>query len=110
VPIVRATCNDCGDVDVAAPSVQVLVCTSTGAAAYSLCCPSCRLIVSREATDQVIEALTQVGVRVRYWRLPAELAEPKSGPPITHDDLLSFHLALAEGCWQDQLAGMRPPS
>jgi hypothetical protein len=42
------------------------------------------------------------------WTLPAELEEPKVGPPITHDDLLSFHLAMQDDRWQDEVAGVGP--
>ena len=43
------------------------------------------------------------------WSLPAELVEIKLGPPISPDDLLSFHLSLAGDEWQDELAAMPRP-
>jgi len=107
VATVRATCPACGDVDLRTAGVQVQVCTSTGVAAYSFQCPVCQVMVNRAANDRVIDALSGVGVRIVHWELPAELAEPKIGPPITHDDLLTFHLALWDGTWQEELAGMR---
>jgi hypothetical protein len=36
--------------------------------------------------------------------MPAELAEPKRGPSISHDDLLEFHLALENEDWRQELA------
>ena len=93
---VRATCPTCGDVELGTAGVQVQVCTSTSAAAYSFQCPVCRIIVNKIANDRVVAALTQVGVGVVHWSLPAELSELKVGPPIDYDDLLSFHLALAD--------------
>jgi predicted RNA-binding Zn-ribbon protein involved in translation (DUF1610 family) len=107
VPTVRATCPRCGDVDLRTSQVQVQICLPTGAATYSLQCPMCGVMVNKPATDRVVEALSQAGVRVLYWELPAELAEPKLGPPITHDDVLSFHLDLDAGSWQEELAGLR---
>jgi hypothetical protein len=110
VATVRATCPTCGDVELSTAAVQVQVCTTTTAAAYSFQCPVCRVIVNKTANERVVTALTQVGVPVLYWALPAELSEVKVGPPITHDDLLSFHLALTSDRWQDELAGIRPSS
>jgi hypothetical protein len=109
VATVRATCPTCGDVELSTTGVQVLVCISTGVAAYSFPCPVCRVIVNKHANDRVVGALTQVGVRRVLWSLPAELAEVKLGPPISPDDLLSFHLSLAGDEWQDELAGMPRP-
>ena len=103
---VRATCPTCGDVEVSTASVQLLICTSTSAAAYAFRCPHCGVLVNKAASDRVVAALTEVGVRNRRWSLPAELAEVKVGPPITHDDLLSFHLALGDESWQEELAGI----
>jgi hypothetical protein len=108
VAIVRVTCPRCGDVEVGSAGVGVQLCISTGAATYSFLCPLCLVIVSKPAGDQVVGALTGAGVRVVSWSLPAELAEVKSGPPITHDDLLAFHLDLAAGGWEAELAALRP--
>jgi predicted RNA-binding Zn-ribbon protein involved in translation (DUF1610 family) len=107
VAIVRATCPTCGDVDISSADVQLQVCTSTNVAAYSFRCPLCKVMVNRTTTDRVVEALTQVGVRTVRWGLPAELSEPKLGPPINLDDLLSFHLAMRDGGWEQELAGLR---
>ena len=107
VATVRATCPACGDVDLKPTGVQVEICVTTGVATYSFLCLGCRLMVNRPADDQVVEALSQVGVKIVRWELPAELSEPKFGPAITHDDLLSFHLALRDENWQEQLAGIR---
>ena len=41
---------------------------------------------------------------MQVWRLPAELNESRIGPPLTPDDLLDFHLLLADNAWFDQLA------
>ncbi len=40
-------------------------------------------------------------------RLPLELAEPREGDPITHDDLLDFHeLIERDDTWIARLAGL----
>lgn len=104
----RATCPTCGDIELTVEQVQVQVCVSTGASTYSFLCPLCAFIVNKEANDSVVESLTSAGSRLVAWTLPAELAEPKSGPRITHDDLLEFHLALEGGDWRKELAHPSP--
>jgi len=106
VAIVRATCPTCGDVELDIANVQVQLCVSTNASTYSFLCPTCRLIVNKEATDIIVESLTKAGSRVVAWSLPAELSEPKIGPPICHDDLLEFHLALERDSWEQELAAL----
>jgi hypothetical protein len=88
--------------------VQVQVCVSTDVSGYSFLCPGCSIIVNKPATERVVAALEAIGVPVVHWSLPAELFETKVGPPITHDDLLSFHMALATEDWQAELAGLPP--
>lgn len=100
---VRATCSTCGDVEVTIADVQIQVCVSTSEATYSLICPTCHLIVNKEANDRVLEVLSDAGARLVVWNLPAELDEVKNGPVITHNDLLAFHMALQDDDWAGQL-------
>jgi predicted RNA-binding Zn-ribbon protein involved in translation (DUF1610 family) len=101
--IVRATCPTCGDVELAVEAVQVQICVTTAHSSYSFLCPTCSLIVNKEANDSVVASLTSAGSRLVAWTLPAELDEPKIGPRITHDDLLEFHMALESDDWQSEL-------
>lgn len=88
--------------------VEVQLCVSTGVATYSFRCPSCAIMVNKEANDAVVESLSSAGSRMVAWTLPAELDEPKVGPKITHDDLLEFHLALESETWREELAFLAP--
>jgi hypothetical protein len=105
VATVRASCPTCGDVELTTRDVQVQVCTSTAVSSYSFLCPSCKLLVNKPAADKVVEVLSTAGVAVVLWTLPRELYETKVGPPITHDDLLAFHVALEGGGGMDELVG-----
>ena len=100
--IVRASCPSCGDVELTTREVKVQVCTATEEGTYSFVCPACRLIVNKSADERVIKLLVAAGVHVVNWDLPAELYEPKTGAPITHDDLLAFHFALEPDDWLDK--------
>jgi hypothetical protein len=40
------------------------------------------------------------------WRWPAELAELRTGPPLTPDDLLDLHVLLEDDGWFDQLVAL----
>lgn len=104
VAIVRATCPKCGDVELTVNDVQVQLCVTTAQSTYSFLCPECSTLVNKEANDSVVESLTSAGSRLVAWTMPAELAEPKSGPSISHDDLLEFHLALEHDDWRQELA------
>jgi hypothetical protein len=106
--IVRATCPECGDVELTVHDVQVQLCVTTALSTYSFLCPTCSLIVNKEANDAVVESLTSAGSRLVAWTMPAELDEPKSGPRINHDDLLEFHLALESADWERELALLAP--
>lgn len=93
---VRASCPDCGDVEMSIRQVRVQVCRSTDVATYSFQCPGCRVRVCKAAAPHVVDTLVAAGVAPTTWDLPAEMYEPKPGPRITHDDLLAFHFALAD--------------
>ena len=106
---VRASCPTCGDVELTTREVQVQVCSGTEEGTYSFLCPSCRLIVNKPAEQRVVELLVSAGVKLVSWELPAELSEPKYGPPITYDDLLAFHFELESDGWLEHvIAGGGP--
>ena len=67
-------------------------------------CPDCQRAVAKDASRRIVDLLVSSGVRMQVWRLPAELAESRVGPPLTPDDLLDFHLHLAGEGWFEELA------
>jgi hypothetical protein len=97
MPSIRATCTDCGDVDLVSEDVRVRVCVDDGTATYSFRCPACHMVVVKPAEPRVVDLLAAAGVHVARWHLPAELREPRgSGGPVTHDELLEFHRGLVD--------------
>jgi hypothetical protein len=92
--VIRATCNECGDIELAPLQVQVRVCLDDQRSSYAFRCPSCSHPVARPVENRLVELLASSGSPVSLWHLPAELDEPHDGPEITHDDLLDFHELL----------------
>ncbi len=91
---IRASCAECGDVELTTRDVRVRVCTHDNRGTYSFRCPRCRMVVVKPAEHRTIELLVASGVEMSTWDLPAELREQHQGAPITHDDLLDFHQTL----------------
>jgi hypothetical protein len=62
------------------------------------------MAVTKPADPRIIDLLVSSGVRLSVWQLPAELSEPREGPPISYDDLLDFHFELQRDGWFDRMA------
>ncbi len=105
---IRASCGDCGDVELTSADVTVRVCSANSAGSYSFPCPSCSRIVVKAAEPRIVELLVTSGVRLVTWHLPEELNERHEGAPIDHDDLLDFHALLESDDWLDTLKKMTP--
>ncbi len=104
--LIRATCSECGDVELRSRDLQVRICTDTAASTYLFRCPVCRLTEVKPADDQIVDILVAAGVTCVEWHLPAELQERPIGAPISHDDVLDFHDILADDSWYSTLASM----
>ena len=88
---IRASCEDCGDVELTTADVRVRICINDNRGEYSFRCPACAMTIVKAAEPRTIDLLVASGVTMDTWSLPAELDETKNGRPITHDDLLEFH-------------------
>jgi hypothetical protein len=93
---IRASCQDCGDVELTTSDVHVRICDDNNAGTYSFRCPHCEMTVVKSAEPRTIDLLVASGVAFTTWRLPAELDESHKGAPINHDDLLDFHDLLSD--------------
>lgn len=101
---IRASCPDCGDVELTTADMTVRVCSEDQRGAYAFRCPSCELAVTKAAEPRIVDLLVSSGVELQVWRLPAELREAHpTGPAFTHDDLLSFHELLQQDGWIQRL-------
>lgn len=92
---IRASCEECGDVELTTADVAVRVCADDNQGSYSFQCPTCGVIVVKPAEPRTVDLLVASGVEYAMWNLPAELLEPRgSGSVIDHDELLDFHQFL----------------
>lgn len=105
---IRASCSDCGDVELTSADVVVRVCRADSVGSYAFSCPSCAQLVVKSAEPRIVELLVSSGVRLITWDFPEELREVHEGAPIDHDDLLDFHALLKQDDWLDQLQKMTP--
>ncbi len=103
---IRASCPDCGDVELTTRDVRVLLCSTTNEGSYAFRCPTCLLAVSKPAEPRVVDVLVSSGVRLSVWHLPAELDELKAGAPINYDDMLAFHEELQSDDWFNKVLSM----
>lgn len=104
--LIRATCSDCGDVELRSRDLRVRTCVENSQATYLFRCPVCRMIEVRPAEQHVVDVLVAAGVREERWHVPAELAERPNGATINHDDVLDFHDLLNTNDWFETLATM----
>ena len=102
---IRASCEECGDVELHVDDVRVRVCIDDDAGSYVFRCPSCTMSVVKDAEPRVVELLVASGVELTAWSIPSELFEPHGGPAFTHDDLLDFHELLESDGWERALLG-----
>ncbi|HEX9343717.1 MAG TPA: hypothetical protein VF995_08905 [Actinomycetota bacterium] len=116
---IRATCPDCGEVELTPPQVELRLGRLGRRGLYRFTCPSCTLLVTKAADRRIVRLLASAGVKATLpsagpgtgadrEQLPAEALEPHHGPPLTWDDLLDFHFELqAPGWWARFLAACR---
>ena len=104
---IRATCTECGDVEMTTADVWVRLCDDDDEGTYHFRCPMCSTLVAKPAEPHIVELLLAAGVAWSTWTRPAELREHRSGAAITHDDLLEFHELLRHDDWFQRLSQPR---
>lgn len=93
--IIKASCPECGDVQLTSQDVSCRLKAETNEGSYSFRCPECRISVCKSAEQRILDLLVNSGVDLFVMERPKELDEhPFSNPPFTYDDLLDFHNEL----------------
>lgn len=108
--VIKASCHDCGDVELAVRDLSVRVCAEGEQGSYVFRCPTCQMSVVKPAEQRIVDLLVASGVELIEWRLPAELFETHYGAPISHDDLIDFHHLLLQDDWFSAVVALGIPS
>jgi uncharacterized protein YlaI len=101
---IRVRCPICGDVALAFDVTLQIGPDST----YSFTCPECDERITKPADGRIVELLLAVGVIPASSSVPAEAFEEHTGPPITADDVLTFHELLEQPDWFNRLCLLGP--
>ena len=105
---IKATCPGCGEVDLTAEDILLRIGGHEASNSYGFTCPDCGDFVEKPADDRIVRLLLSGGVMPMLVHVPAEVLEPKQGPPINYDDLLAFHEVLKGDDWMSELMGPHP--
>ena len=102
---IKASCPDCGEVELTAADVTLMVCNHAPLSYYTFDCTRCLVAVRKPADDHVVSLLLSGGVQAVVWELPAEALEVHDGPVISYDDVLDFALQLTRSDLVASFAG-----
>jgi hypothetical protein len=91
---IKATCPTCGEVELTADDLTLMVCSQAPLSYYAFRCPRCIEEIRKPADDHIISLLVSGGVRATNWAVPAEALESHAGDSINYDELLDFALAM----------------
>ena len=112
---IRVTCQYCGAPALVRPTQIVLLADSDETSgAYLFLCPICQRLTVRSPQPGEVQLLIDAGVPVGGAEGQSSSVQPSTradaAPPFTPDDLLDFHLLLADDDCLSRLAGpVRPP-
>jgi hypothetical protein len=100
---IKATCPDCGEVDLTAEDILLRIGAARDSNTYGFACPGCACFIEKPADERVVRLLLSGGVLPVLVHVPAEALETHVGPAINHDDLLEFHELMQTTDWYDSL-------
>src|SRR4051794_41865523 len=95
---IKASCPTCGDVELTAHQVRLVVCSVRSWSYYAFSCASCLEEVRKPAGRDVVALLISGGVVAEPWAVPAEALEQHDGPALGYDDVFDFALWLDRAC------------
>lgn len=104
---IRATCPSCGEVDLRPTDIELEIIRDsarevTDGSCYRFCCPTCEELITKPADERIARLLTTGGVQVVSSADDHREPHPEfpaDGPPLTLDDLISFHQLLESEDW-----------
>lgn len=90
---ITARCPVCGEVELLAEHMWVVLAEPAERSHYGFRCPACDT-VSRHGADQGTLAVLASFVPVETVQVPREALEDRTGRPLTDDDLIDLMVAL----------------
>ncbi len=114
---IRASCPECGEVDLRPTDVTLHVVRYgeddvAAGSSYRFACPDCDELVTKPADERIAQLLTTGGVEVEVAGAgrfePVHPEFPPQGPALTPDDLIDFHQLLETDDWFEQLLSLTP--
>lgn len=118
---IRASCPECGEVDLCPDDVVLHIVRSldglvSDGSSYRFSCPDCEETVLKPADERIAQLLVTGGVEVEesddatepvldatFAVTPSHPEDPCGGPAFTLDDVLDLHLKLSDDGWFDEL-------
>jgi predicted RNA-binding Zn-ribbon protein involved in translation (DUF1610 family) len=101
---IRTTCPRCGEVDMSPESILLSIRDRAGEGSYRFSCPTCMNTIEKPADRKVVALLLSAGVELagegaeelepQAPRAPESPERHRPGPPLTVDDLITFHFLL----------------
>src|SRR5471030_3283454 len=92
---ISARCPRCGQVELKAAQMWLVVTDPPDSAHVDFHCPACKQHVAHPADSDTVKLLSGL-LAVEYVEIPAEALEKHAGPSLTTDDLIDLMLSL--GC------------
>lgn len=118
---IRATCPDCGEIDLRPADIELHILRSIegevgDGSTYRFSCPACAEAVVKPADERIARLLATGGVTVSVDEFGHDLDDkllhlvdtthpelPPGGPRFTADDVLTFHQQLQGDDWFERL-------
>jgi len=102
---IRTKCPTCGDVDMAADAISLLLDPTGERGEYGFTCPECMADVTKPANRKAVALLIAAGVEPAPFQDDAvtepvldleDLSPDPTAAPFTLDDLIAFHFLLED--------------
>ena len=91
--LITTRCARCGDVDLLAEQMWLVVAEPRERTHFAFRCPDCQVVERHFVDDETLAVLLQL-LPVEVVSLPAEALETHDGPALTEDDLIDLMIGL----------------
>lgn len=91
--LITTRCYNCGDVDLLAEQMWLVVSEPRERTHFAFSCPQCQKVSRHRVDDETLGVLMQL-LPVEEVTLPAEALETHAGPALTTNDLIDLMVGL----------------